>query len=161
MGTIDFRAQEKLANLAVATSVAAEDTVPAPYIAAPSYTEDDGSGSSLAASSQAPSDFSALLDGLSAVSASSGMLVTDVVNIGSGVSLGQMSITEDRADAATPVSIDQVPATLAEAAVVERNEDPRDLALSLWYLTGDGKLICIPNVDSQFLSFGEHDKAGG
>lgn len=42
--------------------------------------------------------------------------------------------------------------TLAD--VQQSEPTPLDFFLNLWYLTGDGKLKCIPKVASQFLSFG-------
>lgn len=73
--------------------------------------------------------------------------VTDVVNIGAGIALGQVLVADDdkEEDAA-------MIAVMAEVAHVEPIVPT--LEMSLWYLTSDGSLMCIPNVDSQFLSFG-------
>lgn len=80
---------------------------------------------------------------------SQGTAVTDVVNIGVGVTLDLTPI-EDESGLSPQAQAVPTAEVVSSTPLVSVN----NTALAFWYLTGDGQLMCIPYVDSQFLNFG-------
>lgn len=141
---VGYQVHRTLDDIAVANPVTAEAAVNSARLGASSFGDESSLNSAVL--SMVQSDTSMVLE--------SPVLgqVTEIVHIGSEISLIQPTASVDE-----DVREDEVLSIPAVAEVTHTEPiAPAEVRkqLSLWYLTGDGRLVCVPHIDTQFLSFG-------